>query len=192
MQTSRLEAFSDGVIAIIITIMILEIKAPHTASIADWQESIPKVIAYIFSFLVLAIYWNNHHHLLRASKKISTKIMWANMHLLFWLSLIPIATAWVGEHGNYTQQWPVALYASIGFMSGMAYFILSRAILLANPGSPTLQRIEKDKKGLISQVVYTVGILLAFVQPIASLVLIGSTAILWVIPDRRLSVLDQD
>ncbi len=192
MNTSRLEAFSDAVIAIIITIMILEIKAPASADIADWREVVPKLVAYVFSFIVLAIYWNNHHHLLRATKKISSKIMWANMHVLFWLSLVPIATAWVGEHHHYTERWPVFLYAVVGFMSGNAYYLLSRSIIRANPTSEIAQRIGRDKKGLISQVLYTLAFLCAFFSPISSLVILGCTAILWVVPDRRLAGLAVD
>lgn len=147
MNTSRLEAFSDGVLAIVITIMVLEIRVPGGSDISSWESSIPKLLAYVFSFIVVAIYWNNHHHLVRASKKVTPGIMWANMHLLFWLSLIPIVTAWLGEEHNYSQQWPVLLYAGVGFMSGSAYYLLSRSILKANPHSVIVQRIGKDKKG---------------------------------------------
>jgi uncharacterized membrane protein len=187
MTTSRLEAFSDGVIAIIITIMVLEIHIPGGSDISAWQGAIPKLLAYIFSFLVLAIYWNNHHHLVRASRRLTTGIMWANMHLLFWLSLIPIVTAWLGEEHNYAKAWPVLLYAVIGFMAGLAYYILSRSILKANPHSEIVRRIGKDKKGIFSQVMYILGILLAFPYPIASLAIIWLTALVWIIPDRRLA-----
>lgn len=187
MDTSRLEAFSDGVLAIIITIMVLEIVPPHGHDLADWHGLVPKLIAYIFSFLVIAIYWNNHHHLLKAAKTISPGVMWANMHLLFWLSLVPVATAWVGEERNYLYTWPVAFYALVGLMAGLAYFLLSQQVIKANTETDIADRIGRDKKGLVSLAFYCAGIVLPFFAPIAALVVIGATAIIWLIPDRRLA-----
>ncbi len=187
MDTSRLEAFSDGVLAIIITIMVLEIVPPGGHDLNDWQAVVPKLVAYVFSFLVIAIYWNNHHHLLKATKNISTGVMWANMHLLFWLSLVPVATVWVGEHENYLHQGPVAFYAFIGFMAGSAYYILTRTIIKANPSSDLLVRIGKDKKGLITEMIYLLSLIIVLFQPVISLVLIAMSALIWLIPDRRLT-----
>jgi uncharacterized membrane protein len=187
MTTSRLEAFSDGVIAIIITIMVLEIRPPVGHSVSDWLPLIPTIIAYVFSFIVIAIYWNNHHHLLRAAEKVTPRIMWANMHLLFWLSLIPVATAWLGEHGNFLNPWPVAIYAIAGFAAGVSYYILTMSIIAAHPSSRIAERIGKDRKGLVSQVVYIAAIITAFIYPPAALAFIWTTAGLWFIPDRRLA-----
>jgi uncharacterized membrane protein len=182
--TSRLEAFSDAVIAIIITIMILEIHPPHEASLTAWRPLIPVVLAYILSFVVLAIYWNNHHHLLAATKNISAGVMWSNMFLLFWLSMIPVVTAWMGQ--NASETWPAVFYAIVGFMSGISYFVLTQAILKANPDSKIVQDIGKDKKGLITQAILFAAVPLAFVSPYISYALFAVVAIIWLIPDRRL------
>lgn len=184
-KTSRLEAFSDGVIAIIITIMVLELKPPHGAEISVWKPLIPVLLAYVLSFAVLAIYWNNHHHLLRATSHISTGVMWANMHLLFWLSLIPIVTAWMGE--NYNEVWPVVFYSFVGFMCGTAYYILTRTIIKANPSTGIVEAIGSDTKGKISQLIYLLAFSFAFINPYISYVLMVSGAILWMKPDRRLA-----
>lgn len=186
MTGSRLEAFSDGVLAIIITIMVLELRTPAGDSFASLAAQTPKLIAYIFSFIIIAIYWNNHHHLLRVATKISSKVMWANMHLLFWLSLIPLATAWVGEGSNYLARTPVGFYAFVGMAAGFAYYILSRTILLANPGGDLQQRIGGDKKGIISLFLYMAALVASYVMPVVALVILALTAVIWFIPDRRL------
>lgn len=186
MNTNRLEAFTDGVLAIIITIMILEIRPPVSDNISALTELIPKILAYIFSFLVIAIYWNNHHHLMKATDKISAKVMWANMHLLFWLSLIPFATAWLGEHHNYSKQGPVMLYSILALICGFAYFILSRSIVSANPNSELSKKIGKDKKGLISLFVYITAIITSLFSTTISILLIAFTAVIWFIPDKRI------
>jgi uncharacterized membrane protein len=189
MSTSRLEAFSDGVIAIIITIMVLELHPPESSSLQDLLNLTPKFLAYLFSFLVIAIYWNNHHHLMKAAPKISAGVMWANMHLLFWLSLIPFTTAWLGEHGNYLKQGPVVLYSGLALVSGLAYFLLSRSIVKTNPNTDLAHKIGKDKKGIVSLIIYILAVLLSFFSPALSLVLVFSTAIVWFIPDKRLEAL---
>ncbi len=186
MSTSRLEAFSDGVLAIIITIMVLELHPPTTGSIADLVPLIPKFVAYLFSFFVIAIYWNNHHHLLKATPRISAGVMWANMHLLFWLSLIPFATAWLGEDHNYLKQGPVLLYAILALLCGVSYFILSQKIIKANPDTELVQTIGKDKKGLITLVIYICAIISTIYSPKMAVVLILGTALVWFVPDKRL------
>lgn len=186
MVTSRIEAFSDGVLAIIITIMILEIHPPHGADISAWVENIPALTAYLFSFIILAIYWNNHHHLLRASKVVNGTIMWANLHLLFWLSLVPVATAWVGQGSNFLEQGPVLLYSTVGLFAGLAYYMLTQSIMRANPTSAHVQRIGRDKKGIVSELMYALAVVLSFWHPIASLVTLACVAVVWVVPDRRL------
>lgn len=186
MNTERLEAFTDGVLAIIITIMILELKVPEGQNISGLIELLPKFLAYLFSFLVIAIYWNNHHHLMKATQKISAKVMWANMHLLFWLSLVPFATAWLGEHQNYLYQGPITMYSIVALLCGIAYFLLTKSIIEANPNSELAQMIGKDKKGLISLVLYILAIIACFYSSILPLSLIICTAIIWFIPDKRL------
>lgn len=182
---SRLEAFSDGVIAILITIMILEIKPPHEATLVAWAPVIPTLLAYALSFAILAIYWNNHHHLLKATHHISPSVMWANMHLLFWLSLIPVATLWMGD--NYTQTWPVVFYSFICLMAGPAYYVLTKMIIKTNPTSTIAKIIGKnDTKGIFSQLFYLASLGLAFVSPYISYLIIVLAALMWVIPDHRL------
>ncbi|MBX9765209.1 TMEM175 family protein [Patescibacteria group bacterium] len=185
MKASRLEAFSDGVIAIIITIMVLEIHPPHEGTLEAWLPVVPTLLAYVLSFVVLAIYWNNHHHLLRAVKNVSPGVMWANMYLLFWLSTIPVATAWMGQH--YLETWPVVVYSFIGLMAGTAYYALTRFIIAANPDTGIKEAIGKDKKGIISQILYVAALLLAFVHPYIAYTLLAITALMWFIPDRRLA-----
>ena len=154
MSTSRLEAFSDGVLAIIITIMVLELRPPATSYGASLMHIFPKFLAYFFSFLIVAIYWNNHHHLMKATPEISVGVMWANMHLLFWLSLVPFATAWLGEPGHYLSRDPVLFYASIALCCGIAYYMLSRAIVGANPEAAIAEKISIDTKGVASLFIY--------------------------------------
>jgi uncharacterized membrane protein len=185
MSATRLEAFSDGVIAIIITIMVLEIRPPHEATFAALRSVQPTILAYILSFVFVAIYWNNHHNLLHATRAISGGVMWANMHLLFWLSLIPFVTAWVGESYEHTA--PAAVYGLIALMSGVAYSILVVTILKANPGSAVARAIGGDAKGRISIVLYALGMALAFVEPLLSYATYALVSAIWLIPDRRLA-----
>ena len=163
MKKGRLEAFSDGVMAIIITIMVLELKIPHEPDIEALTPLIPVFISYAMSFIFIGIYWNNHHHLFQAVQKINGPTLWANLHLLFWLSLIPFVTGWMGE--NHFSKWPVAIYGIVLILSGVAYFILSK-ILIAHHGkeSPLATAIGKDNKGMISLVIYSAGILISFIK----------------------------
>lgn len=185
MNKTRLEAFSDGVIAIIITIMVLELKIPHGS---DWQSLrnlAPKFFSYILSFINIAIYWNNHHHLLHTVKHVTGSILWANIHLLFWLSLVPFATAWAGE--NHFAELPVAIYSIIMLMASIAYFILSKTIIKVHGKDSMLSTaVGKDLKGKISIFVYSVAVPLAFYHKEFSVFLIVAIAFLWLIPDRRI------
>ncbi|HEY4425287.1 MAG TPA: TMEM175 family protein [Pyrinomonadaceae bacterium] len=184
MTTGRMEAFSDGVIAIIITIMVLELRAPHETSLAGLRPLIPVFASYVMSFIYIGIYWNNHHHLLHVTQHIDGRALWANLHLLFWLSLVPFVTAWMGE--NHFSQWPVALYGCILLMSAVAYTILVFA-LLAAPGNELLaSALGSDFKGKISMVIYVIGILLAFVRPWLACAIYVLVATIWLIPDRRI------
>lgn len=185
MSKSRLEAFSDGVIAIIITIMVLEMKPPHDATLAGLKPLLPVFLSYMLSFIFIGIYWNNHHHLLQVVKKVNGNILWANLHLLFWLSLVPFTTAWMGE--NHLGAWPVALYGVVLLLSGVAYFILSRT-LIAHHGndSPLAVAIGKDTKGIVSVVIYTLAIPLAFISSWIACGLYILVAVMWLIPDRRM------
>lgn len=184
---SRLEAFSDGVLAIIITIMVLEIRAPGGHDIAAWRPLVPVILAYVFSFVLIAIYWNNHHHLLRATVHITPRVMWSNMALLLFLSLIPVATAWVGEERNYLEAWPIAMYAMVSLAAGLSYYALTTAIIAADPDNETVAEFARSPKGVASQVLYAVAIAAAFVAPPVSLGLMLITAAVWFIPDRRLA-----
>ena len=186
MKSTRLEAFSDGVLAIVITIMVLEIKVPHDASFAALAKLFPVFISYVLSFIYIGIYWNNHHHTLHAIKKgINGNIMWANMHLLFWLSLIPFATGWMGEH-DFAQK-PMITYGIILLMCAIAYTILLRQIV-AKEGKDSEIAIAmgKDKKGKISVLLYVMGIISAFFSEWLSLGLFGLVALMWLIPDKRI------
>jgi uncharacterized membrane protein len=186
-ETGRLEAFSDGVLAVIITIMALELKPPDTGEFDALKHRIPALLIYILSFTFIGIYWNNHHHLLRAARRISAGVMWANLHLLFWLSLIPVLTEWVGEH--YQDTAPAATYSLVGLCSGVAYTLLVRAIIRADgTASRVAAAIGNDTKGRISMLAYAAGTALAFVSPWISYALIVAVAVMWFIPDRRLSV----
>jgi uncharacterized membrane protein len=179
-----MEAFSDGVIAIIITIMVLELRPPHETSLAGLRPLLPVLGSYVMSFIYLGIYWNNHHHLLHATEHVDGRGLWANLHLLFWLSLIPFVTAWMGE--NNFSQWPVALYGAVLLLAGIAYYILVRA-LLATPGNSLLaDALGSDFKGKISIVIYLVGIFLAFVKPLTAVLIYVAVAAIWLIPDRRI------
>ena len=185
MGTGRLEAFSDGVIAIIITIMVLELKVPHGAELDVLRPLIPVFISYVLSFVFIGIYWNNHHHMLHAAGKVNGRILWANLHLLFWLSLIPFVTGWMGE--NHFAALPVALYGAVLLMAGLAYFVLARA-LAAHHGSDSklAMALGKDIKGIASLVIYAAAIPLSFVNPWIAFALYVVVAIIWFIPDRRI------
>ncbi|MEO8548575.1 MAG: TMEM175 family protein [Kofleriaceae bacterium] len=186
MGKARLEAFSDGVLAIIITIMVLELKVPESPDLEALRPLLPKLIAYALSFIYVGIYWNNHHHLLHTVKKIDGWVMWGNMHLLFWLSLVPFTTGWIGE--TEAALWPTVAYGAILFMAGVSWLLLQRAIVHADGGESTLRRaIGDDWKGKLSGAGYATAIALAFVDtriPCAIYILI---AIAWLIPDRRIT-----
>ena len=184
MSKTRLEAFSDGVIAIIITIMVLELKVPHGDTLDDLAPLLPVLLSYVLSFTNVGIYWNNHHHLLHSAHKINGQVLWANLHLLFWLSLFPFATAWMGE--NHFGTWPVAAYGVVSLMSGVAYTILARGLAaLHGPDSEIAVALGSDFKGRISIVMYAAAIGLAFVSPWLGIALYVAVAALWFIPDRR-------
>jgi uncharacterized membrane protein len=185
MNKGRLEAFSDGVIAIIITIMVLELHVPEEPTFAALRPLLPKFLSYVLSFIFLGIYWNNHHHLWQAAKQVNGSILWANMHLLFWLSLIPFATGWMGE--NNFAKLPVALYGAVLWLSAMAYYIMVRA-LLAHHGSDSVlaAALGDGKKERVSLFLYTSAIPLAFVVSWISALLYVTVAIMWLIPDRRI------
>jgi uncharacterized membrane protein len=179
-----MEAFSDGVIAIIITIMVLELRPPPVDNLAGLRPLLPVLGSYVMSFIFLGIYWSNHHHLLHATEHVDGRALWANLHLLFWLSLIPFVTAWMGE--NNFSQWPVALYGAALLMSAIAYTILVFT-LLAAPGNQVLaSALGSDFKGKISMVIYAVGIPLAFVRPWVACLIYVAVAVMWLIPDRRI------
>jgi uncharacterized membrane protein len=188
MGKGRLEAFSDGVIAVIITIMVLEMKAPHGTTAADLEPLVPVFLSYVLSFVFVAIYWNNHHHLFQVVKHINGATLWANMHLLFWLSLVPFLTAWMGE--NHFAMLPVALYGVDLLCAAFAYTILTR-VLLAHHGRDSLlaKAMGSDVKGWMSLVLYAIGIPLAFFQPLVSCALYALVALLWLVPDRRIEKL---
>jgi uncharacterized membrane protein len=185
MGKTRLEAFSDGVLAIIITIMVLELKVPHEADLHALQKLAPVLIGYALSFVYIGIYWNNHHHLLHATKKVSGWVMWANLHLLFWLSLVPFITGWVGEH--HEAAGPTALYGVVLFMAAVAYTILVR-VIVAQDGkdSEVATAIGNDRKGLVSLVIYASAIGLAFVRPWLAQLLFVVVAAIWFKPDTRI------
>jgi uncharacterized membrane protein len=185
MSKGRLEAFSDGVMAIIITIMVLEMKVPQGADLVALRPLIPVFLSYVLSFMFLGIYWNNHYHLLQAIQHVDGRILWANLHLLFWLSLTPFVTSWMGE--NHFAAWPVPLYGTVLLLAGLAYFILSRA-LIAHHGrdSALATALGRDFKSKASLVCYAVAIPLAFVHSWCAGALYGLVAVMWLIPDRRL------
>lgn len=185
MSKGRLEAFSDGVIAIIITIMVLELKVPHGTDWAALQPLWPVFLSYVLSFVYIGIYWNNHHHLLQAAGRVNGLILWANLHLLFWLSLVPFVTAWMGE--NHFAALPVALYGAVLLLAGVAYYILARA-LAAHHGkdSKLAVALGKDYKGLLSIIIYAVAILLASRYTWFAFSLYVVVALIWLIPDRRI------
>jgi uncharacterized membrane protein len=184
--TERVEAFSDGVIAVIITIMALELKAPATASLSSLGNRFPALLVYVLSFSLVGIYWNNHHHLFRAARRISGAVMWANLHLLFWLSLIPFLTEWIGN--EHAHPLPAASYGVVNLMAAIAYTILVQAIIRADKkGSVISQAIGSDVKGKVSLAMFAIAIPLAFASPWISYALYAGVAVMWVVPDRRLS-----
>jgi uncharacterized membrane protein len=185
MGKGRLEAFSDGVLAIIITIMVLEMKVPHDDSMEELIKIGPVFMSYVLSFIYIGIYWNNHHHLMHATQKISGAAMWANNHLLFWLSLMPFASGWMGE--NHFTKWPVIVYGVVLIMNSIAYYILVLCLLKANGKDSTLAKaLGSDLKGRLSTLIYAIGIAVAFFNSWISLGLYSVVAIMWLIPDKRI------
>jgi len=185
MHKGRLEAFSDGVIAILITIMVLELKVPHEADLAGLLPLVPVFLSYVLSFIFIGIYWTNHHHLLQAIEHVDGRVLWANLHLLFWLSLIPFVTGWIGE--NQFAAWPVASYGIVLLCAAIAYLILTRALIALHGNDSVLATaLGRDIKGKISPVFYLMAIPLAFVNPWLASALYVVVAIIWLIPDRRI------
>ena len=185
MSKGRLEAFSDGVIAIIITIMVLELQAPHEATLAALRPLLPVMLSYVLSFVFVGIYWNNHHHLLQAARQVNGPTLWANLHLLFWLSLIPFVSGWMGE--TDFAAWPVAIYGVVMLFAGIAYYILVHALIaLHGADSHLAAAIGRDTKGIISVVIYAVAVPLAFFNAGIAFGLYVLVAIIWFIPDQRI------
>jgi uncharacterized membrane protein len=185
MKTTRLEAFSDGVLAIIITIMVLELKVPHTVELAALKPVLPVLLSYVLSFIYIGIYWNNHHHLFQVTEQVSGGILWANLHLLFWLSLFPFTTAWMGE--NHLAPIPTAIYGFVLLMAGIAYYVLERAIIAKQGRESFLAlAVGKEWKGQLSLALYLAAIPLAFVSSWIAAALYVVGALLWLIPDPRI------
>jgi uncharacterized membrane protein len=185
MSKNRLEAFSDGVLAIIITVMVLELKRPDRPDFAALLNLWPVLLSYVLSFIYVGIYWNNHHHMFHATKRVNGAILWANLHLLFWISLFPFATAWMGE--NHARTAPTAAYGAVLFMAGTAYYILQSAIIAdEGPDSVLARAIGSDWKGKLSPIIYIAAIALAFVSSWIAIALYTVVAIMWLIPDRRI------
>jgi uncharacterized membrane protein len=185
MEKDRLLAFSDGVVAIIITIMVLELKVPHGSSLEDLAGVLPTFLSYVLSFVYVAIYWNNHHHLLYTVNRVDGLILWANTHLLFWLSLVPFATAWMGE--NHFEKLPTAVYGVALLMPALAYPLLQKAILRREGNDSTLATaLGRDIKGKISPILYGAAIALSFVSPLLAGTIYVFVAVMWLIPDRRI------
>jgi uncharacterized membrane protein len=188
MEKNRLEAFSDGVIAIIITIMILELKIPHASDMDALRQMLPGFLSYVLSFVYIAIYWNNHHHMLSTVRIINGRILWANIHLLFWLSLVPTATAWMGE--NHYAPIPTAVYGLLLLLSAIAYTLLQTIIIQSGPSHSSLARaVGSDRKGKLSILLYALGVSLAFVDTLYSDVLYVTVALIWLLPDPRIEKL---
>lgn len=185
MTKGRMEAFSDGVFAVIITIMVLEMKPPQGVSLVSLRPVLPVFLSYVLSFVYVGIYWNNHHHLLQAAKHVAGGILWANLHLLFWLSLTPFVTAWMGE--NHFAPWPVALYGLVLLFAGIAYFILTKTLIAHHGKDSTLARsIGRDRKAKLSLVVYAAAIPLSFSEPWIACACYVMVAIIWFLPDPRI------
>ena len=191
MGKGRLEAFSDGVLAIIITIMVLELKAPHEPTLDALRPLVPEFLSYLLSFVLVGIYWNNHHHLLQAADHVSGRVLWANMHLLLWLSLVPFATAWMG-HTRF-DPWPVAAYGAVLLFAGCAYYLLSRALMADHPADSDLATaLGSDAKGKLSVVLYATAVGLAFLVPLVACGVYVLVALMWLVPDRRIETLLAD
>jgi TMEM175 potassium channel family protein len=185
MGTERVQAFSDGVLAIIITVMLLEMKIPHGDDLNSLKPILPVFLSYILSFIYIGIYWSNHHHMLYSVKHVNGAVLWANSHLLFWLSLVPFASGWMGE--NEFTKWPIIVYGIILLMAGVAYYILSQLLIKLHGKNSTIAvAVGKDKKGIISVVIYMTAIAAAFFNPSISLILYAAVAAMWLIPDRRI------
>jgi uncharacterized membrane protein len=185
MKTSRLEAFSDGVIAIIITVMVLELKTPEGNDLAALRPVLPELSTYVLSFAYLAIYWNNHHHMLYATESVTGAILWANLHLLFWLSLIPFTTGWLGE--SHGAPWPTAMYGVVLLLAAIAYTVLQQVIIRHHGReSPLATAVGRDLKGKLSMALYAAAIALAFAAGWVSHLIYVAVALIWVIPDRRI------
>ena len=185
MTTNRIEAFSDGVIAIIITIMVLELRVPHEANLDALRPLAPVLISYLLSFIYIGIYWSNHHHLLHAVNHVDGRILWANLHLLFWLSLVPFVTAWMGE--NHFERVPVAIYGVALFAASIAYFILTRALIALHGRTSKLAiAVGRDFKGLISTSIYAAAIPLSLIRGWLGFALYVVVAVIWLVPDRRI------
>ena len=191
MEKNRLEAFSDGVIAIIITIMVLEMKVPHGSDFAALKPLLPVFLSYVLSFVYVGIYWNNHHHMLQTAKHVTGGILWANLHLLFWLSLFPFVTGWMGE--NHFAAMPSALYGLVLLMAAIAYFILQKSIVASQGENSLLAKmVGRDTKGKLSSLLYVAGVVAAFYSPILSGLIYAVVALMWLIPDSRIErVIDQ-
>jgi uncharacterized membrane protein len=184
MESDRLEAFSDGVLAVIITIMVLDLRPPHSTEIGALLSVVPSFAVYALSFVFIGIYWNNHHHMLRATRGIDGPSMWANLNLLFWLSLVPFTTAWLGQNPKGVA--PTVLYALVLLLDGIAYTILQRVLLNVNGrDAPFAQAVKVDVKGMLSVALYVTALGLAFVSTIASDALLVAVALMWIVPDRR-------
>jgi uncharacterized membrane protein len=184
MKTTRLEAFSDGVLAIIITIMVLELKVPHAVELSALTPLLRVLLSYVLSFIYIGIYWNNHHHLFQATEQVSGGILWANLHLLFWLSLLPFTTGWIGENG--LAPIPTAVYGFVLLMAATAYYILERVIIANESDSVVAEAVGRERKGKLSLVLYIAAIPLAFVSPWIAAGLYVFVALLWLIPDPRI------
>ncbi len=185
MTKNRLESFSDGVLAVIITIMVLEMKVPHGSDLAALLPLVPVFLSYVLSFIFIGVYWSNHHHLLHAADHVTARIMWSNLHLLFWLSLVPFATGWMGE--NDFAAVAVAVYGGIQLLAGFAFFLLVRSLVAAHGRDSALARaIGRDFKGKASLIVYVIAIPIALVIPEAAFALYVAVAVIWFLPDRRI------
>ena len=185
MNKGRMEAFSDGVVAILITIMILELRAPAGFDIASLRPVVPSLSAYVLSYVFIGIYWNNHHHMLQATGRVNGAVLWANLHFLFWLSLVPFVTAWLGHY--YTESVPTALYGAVLLMCGVAYTILQRTIISAEGYQSRLATaVGMDRKGMLSVLLYTAAIPIAFVRPWISDACFITVALMWLVPDTRI------
>ena len=186
MPTTRLEAFSDGVFAVIITIMVIELKVPQSGNLAALLDLAPLLLSYLLSFVYIAIFWNNHHHLLHAVQHVSGGVLWSNMYLLFWVSLIPFTTAWIGE-SNFAKA-PMAVYGFVLLMAAIGYHMLQHLLIrLHGPSSPLAIAVGGDRKGLFSLILYGVGIALSWWEPLAAAACYVAVTILWLIPDRRIA-----